>query len=129
MSFGNGNSQNMMDDGGSSKFPTVGLKSLLQNSDLLELLLKPLSKSDNNPNLITTTNSEYSPQLETNLSPSAGSCSNENTADFLTDAQLEVLNDLNGIIDDSKLKSPSNDFEYSDAYLESTLTKLTNISD
>ena len=25
------------------KFPTVGLKSLLQNSELLELLLKPLS--------------------------------------------------------------------------------------
>lgn len=29
----------------SSRFPTVGLKSLLQNSDLLELLLKPLSSS------------------------------------------------------------------------------------
>ena len=32
-----------MDDGKEKcQFPTVGLKSLLQNSDLLELLLKPL---------------------------------------------------------------------------------------
>jgi hypothetical protein len=40
----------------SNKFPTVGLKSLLQNSELLELLLKPISnpKTDNEvPNVNT----------------------------------------------------------------------------
>lgn len=31
----------------SSKFPTVGLKSLLQNSDLLDLLMKPLEGGEN----------------------------------------------------------------------------------
>jgi len=45
------------------KFPTVGLKSLLQNSELLELLLKPLSslkEEDSNyirNNTVNTTNS------------------------------------------------------------------------
>ena len=43
----NRNLENLTSDNGeNTKFPTVGLKSLLQNSDLLDLLLKPLSSEE-----------------------------------------------------------------------------------
>lgn len=42
---GGGGATNSGGGQASSRFPTVGLKSLLQNSDLLELLLKPLGNS------------------------------------------------------------------------------------
>lgn len=51
----NQNQSNSIQDA-QNKFPTVGLKSLLQNSDLLEILLKPFSKNDADSNNETTTN-------------------------------------------------------------------------
>lgn len=81
----------------SDRFPTVGLKSLLKNSELLELLLKPLNKPDDNTSSITNCLS---------LDPISSDLNN---------SQLDL--DLS-LLDESKSKSLF-DWENSDEYLES----------
>ena len=52
------------------KFPTVGLRSLLQNSELLELLLKPLgspSSSSSSKEDSLTTGDIVAPPLDSNI--------------------------------------------------------------
>jgi hypothetical protein len=61
--------ENNTNSANDEKFPTVGLKSLLQNSELLELLLKPLSSlNDDDTNFIknntnNTNNNNYNGSL------------------------------------------------------------------
>jgi hypothetical protein len=62
------NSNNNANTSENNQFPTVGLKSLLQNSDLLELLLKPLetkSAADEQKSSLQLTSQEDSKRSPT----------------------------------------------------------------
>jgi hypothetical protein len=96
MSNNNNNSNNK-----SGKFPTVGLKSLLQNSDLLDILLKPLSdEKTDNQNLNITSPSAL-------INNPVNNSSNNN----------EPILDLENIIDE-KTKNLFDDFDLNGDYLD-----------
>ena len=86
-------SDNPSDD---TRFPTDGFKSLLKNSELLELLLKPMDKTE---------------EVD---------CNSRDPSELLN-TQLDL--DLPSLIDDPKSKSLF-DWENSDEYLECKEIKL-----
>lgn len=106
----------MTDEASRTSFPTMGLKSLLQNSDLLEILLKPLSntKSDDVASFSTPGIDSFSSEAVSNASPTS-----EIGTELLAGTQLDALTDLTGLIDVPKTKTLL-DWENSDEYLEST---------
>lgn len=135
---------------GNNKFPTSGLKSLLQNSDLLELLLKPLgsNKSDepseslssssssssltsnninhinvNNPVSQSSTVTSQSSSTANNISPNTGLQLN----DLLLDTQLDNLTDIN-LLDENLTGKEKSFFDWkdSDEYFESTFLYSPN---
>lgn len=59
------NIQDKSSDLNENRFPTNGLKTLLKNSELLEVLLKPLSKNDQNDAVNKITKDDV--QLDLNL--------------------------------------------------------------
>ena len=105
-----------------AKFPTVGLKSLLQNSDLLEILLKPLSK----PNDSTVLDSTGGVNLGGSPASSATNMSDESSDLLANSGRLDVLTDLTSFIDTDDLKFKTNfDWGKTDDLLESNNTGLT----
>lgn len=83
-----------------TKFPTNGLKSLLKNSDLLEILLKPLSKTPEILNL--------SPDLT--QMPNSPSISLENVSPGSSSSNLVDLNNNINIIQQLDILNEYNDF-------------------
>lgn len=108
------------DSSNAAKFPTVGLKSLLQNSDLLEILLKPLSKSNDSTVLDST-----GVNLGGSPASSATNMSDESTDLLVNSGRLDVLTDLGSFVDADELKFKTN-FEWgkTDDLLESNNTDL-----
>lgn len=95
------NNNNRVAQNESAKFPTVGLKSLLQNSDLLDLLLKPLSDT---PAANTNANKPFDPTAQPVIETS----------------------DLDQLID-SKTKSLFDDIDFNGDYdLELKASKIAN---
>lgn len=94
------------------KFPTVGLKSLLQNSDLLEILMKPFGKTDDDAAGSVSSGSSSSGKETSNGSnqpspsgvtfhdspASASSSSGFSDVDLASNCPLDVLNDLSSLV-------------------------------
>jgi len=99
----NGNNTTSASD---EKFPTMGLKSLLQNSELLELLLKPLSSlNDDDTNFIKNNTNNTNNNNNNNNNNNGGAL-------FSTDSELKSksLFDFDNSIEyfDCKLKCIQN---------------------
>ncbi len=94
-------------------FPTVGLKSILQNSDLLEQLLKPISnKSDDEKKMKETKSFNYSnPCFET----SVPELSDLNFEDLLEPNKQLSDHDYTGC--NSKLDTGDQEITYKNAFL------------
>lgn len=90
-----------------SKYPTVEFKSLLQNSDLLEILLKPLSE-------------ETEVSSNSNSPSASSSASNFEIASTDLNHQLDVLSNLPGLNDATCASKSTLDCN-SDEYLESKI--------
>lgn len=132
----NNNSNNKQQQNDAQKFPTVGLKSLLQNSDLLDLLLKPMSDSNEVPkpnvyhpesnntnrNIVNTTNI-----LNSTLSDSPIMIdSNSNSPNGNLNHQMNIIEqaDFDQLID-AKTKNLF-DFDFNSEYLEMKANKIAN---
>lgn len=78
-----------------AKFPTAGLKSLLQSSDLLEILLKPMSKgNDADVSPLENSEAEHSNSASSlnGISPDLGM--NNHDLDLLIDVSKSNLENL-----------------------------------
>lgn len=107
---GTGSSTSNTNDVRTQKFPTVGLKSLLQNSDLLEILMKPFGKSDDDAagSVSSVSSGKETSNGSNQPSPSgvtlhdspasASSSSGFSDVDLASNCPLDVLNDLSSLV-------------------------------